>query len=86
MSVRLGRTPLNDMLRGRKFPKKAFMLTFVYFCGIDLEVDRSWEDAWNRLAPQYRGRTYQETPPRADSTATSAGVEQAENDNEVVPT
>ena len=64
-SVRLGRTTLNDVLRGRKFPGKAFLLTFVEACGINLETDRRWEEAWDRLAPQYRGQADgQETDPR----------------------
>src|ERR1022692_1765315 len=50
-SVRMGRTTLHDVLSGRKFPKKAFLLTFVAACGINLETDRSWEATWNQLAP-----------------------------------
>ena len=48
--VRLTRTTVSDMLLGQKFPGKAFMLTFVDACGIDLENDRRWEQAWDRLA------------------------------------
>jgi serine/threonine protein kinase len=51
-SVRLGRTSLNEVLNGRKFPRKAFLLTFVEACGIDLMTDLRWEEAWNRLALQ----------------------------------
>ncbi len=51
--VRLGRTTLSDVLLGRKFPGKAFMLTLVEACGIDLEKDPRWEHAWNRLAERY---------------------------------
>ena len=51
--VRLTRSTLSDVLLGRKFPGKAFLLTFVDVCGIDLEKDRRWEQAWDRLAPQY---------------------------------
>jgi len=47
--VTLGRTILSDVLLGRKFPSKAFLLTFVAKCGIDLETDRRWEQAWDRL-------------------------------------
>ena len=35
--VRLTRSNLSDVLLGRKFPRKAFLLTFVDACGIDLE-------------------------------------------------
>ena len=41
------------MRRGVKFPKKAFLLTFVEACGVDVEADRRWEQAWDRLAGQY---------------------------------
>ena len=51
--IRLTRSTLSDVLVGRKFPRKAFLLTFVDACGIDLENDRGWEQAWDRLAPQY---------------------------------
>jgi pyruvate/2-oxoglutarate dehydrogenase complex dihydrolipoamide acyltransferase (E2) component len=51
--VRLGRTTLNDVLRGLKFPRKAFLLTFVEALNVDLEVDRRWEQAWDQLAVQY---------------------------------
>jgi len=52
--ARLARTAVSDMLLGRKFPGKAFLLTFVDACGVDLENDLRWEQAWNRLAVQYR--------------------------------
>ena len=52
--VRLTRSTLSEMLAGRKFPSKAFMLTFVEACGVDLETDRRWEEAWDRLAPHYQ--------------------------------
>jgi hypothetical protein len=48
--ARLTRTTLNDMLHGRKFPRKAFLLTFVGACGIDIQNDLRWEQAWDRLA------------------------------------
>jgi pyruvate/2-oxoglutarate dehydrogenase complex dihydrolipoamide acyltransferase (E2) component len=51
--ARLGRTTLSDVLGGRKFPSKKFMLTFVDACGIDLEEDSRWAQAWDRLAPRY---------------------------------
>ena len=48
--VRLGRTTLSDVLSGRKFPKKAFLLTLVETLGVDLEADRGWAQVWDRLA------------------------------------
>jgi hypothetical protein len=47
--VPLRRSTLSDVLNGRKFPRKAFLLTFVDACGIDLQADRCWEEAWDRL-------------------------------------
>jgi 3-deoxy-7-phosphoheptulonate synthase len=52
--TRLTRSVLGDMLCGRKLPRKAFLLTFVEACGIDVENDPRWELAWDRLAPQYQ--------------------------------
>lgn len=48
--VSLRRTALSDVLRGYKFPRKAFLLTFVEALGVDLEADSRWEQAWDRLA------------------------------------
>jgi hypothetical protein len=51
--ARLTRSTVSDVLTGRKFPGKAFLLTFIDACGVDLENDRRWEQAWDRLAVQY---------------------------------
>src|SRR5262249_39323204 len=51
--ARLTRSTLSDVLLGRKFPGKAFLLTFVDACGINIENDRSWEQVWDRLAVQH---------------------------------
>lgn len=51
--VRLTRSIISDALNGRKLPGKAFLLTFVDACGIDLENDHRWEEAWDRLAAQH---------------------------------
>jgi serine/threonine protein kinase len=85
-SVRLGRSSLNDVLNGRKFPRKAFLLTFVEACGVDPMTDRRWEEAWNRLASEQMGHD------AADSTARStleiaqlrARAEQAEAENRLL--
>jgi hypothetical protein len=37
--IPLKRATITDVLTGRKFPRKAFLLTFVEACGVDLEVD-----------------------------------------------
>ncbi|MFF8196259.1 FxSxx-COOH system tetratricopeptide repeat protein [Streptomyces bobili] len=50
----LPRTTLGEVLRGRRFPSKAFLLTFVRLCGADPDEIRVWEGAWNRLAVQYK--------------------------------
>jgi single stranded DNA-binding protein len=52
--VKLTRSTVSDVLIGRKFPGKAFLLTFVDACGVNLEHDRRWEQAWDRLAVQYQ--------------------------------
>ena len=52
--IRLTRSIVSDVLLGRKFPSKAFLLTLVDACGIDLQNDRRWEQAWDRLAVQYQ--------------------------------
>ena len=70
--VRLGRTSLNDVLRGLKFPRKAFLLTFVEALNVDLEVDRRWEQAWDRLAVD-RGLSNNGTA-SGDSELKTAGV------------
>ena len=55
--VRLTLGNITDVLVGRKFPGKAFLLTFVDACGIALETDRRWEQAWDRLeTDRYRRR------------------------------
>jgi hypothetical protein len=61
--VRLTRSTLSDVLLGRKFPRKAFLLTFLDACSIDLHNDRRWEQAWDRLASQYQ----QVSSPPADT-------------------
>jgi single-strand DNA-binding protein len=38
------------VLSGRKFPKKAFLLTLVEALGIELETDRGWAQLWDQLA------------------------------------
>ena len=52
--ARLTRSTVSEVLRGRKFPSKAFLLTFVDVCGVDLENDPRWGQAWDRIAPQYQ--------------------------------
>ena len=69
--VRLTRSILSDVLLGRKFPGKAFMLTFVDACGVDLENYRRWEQAWDRLAVQYQ-----------QSSPTPGEAEQLRQENE----
>ena len=48
--VPLGRNAISEMLRGQRFPRKAFLLTFVEACGVDIETDRRWAQVWDRLA------------------------------------
>jgi hypothetical protein len=52
--IPLKRATIADVLAGHAFPRKAFLLTFAEACGVDLQEDRRWERAWNRLALRYR--------------------------------
>ena len=52
--VPLKRDALTQVLAGAKFPRKAFLLTFVEALGVDLRAEHRWEQAWNRLAVQYQ--------------------------------
>lgn len=54
--VRLGRSAIGEMLSGSAFPKKAFLLTFVEACGVDVAADRRWAEAWDRLSERYAKR------------------------------
>lgn len=51
--IPLKRATIADVLGGQAFPRKAFLLTFVEACGVDLRADMRWEEAWNRLATRY---------------------------------
>lgn len=53
--VPLGRTAISEVLAGRKFPGKAFLLTLVEACGVDLAADQRWAQVWDQLAPAYLG-------------------------------
>jgi rubrerythrin len=57
--VRLGRSAIGELLRGSAFPKKAFLLTFVEACGVDVAADLRWAQAWDRLSEQYAKRAGQ---------------------------
>lgn len=82
-SVQLGRTALSDMMAGRKLPSKAFLLTFVEACGINLKADRRWETAWDRLSPNYPDQLgSQEQGLHHQVAAMRARAERAEADNE----
>jgi tetratricopeptide (TPR) repeat protein len=50
----LPRTTLGEVLSGRRFPSKSFLLTFVELCGVNPADDRRWESTWTRLAIQYK--------------------------------
>jgi hypothetical protein len=45
----LPRTTLLEVLHGRRFPKKTFLLALVEACGVDPAADTRWERAWNRI-------------------------------------
>ncbi len=44
---------LSGVLQAQTFPHKGFLLTFVEACGVNLEIDERWEQAWDRLAPAH---------------------------------
>ncbi|MGW0871926.1 FxSxx-COOH system tetratricopeptide repeat protein [Streptomyces sp. NPDC002740] len=50
----LPRTTMGEVLRGRRFPSKAFLLTFVELCGAEPGEVHTWETTWNRLAVHYK--------------------------------
>jgi hypothetical protein len=54
--IPLKRATIADVLAGQAFPRKAFLLTFAEACGVDLQADHRWEQAWNRLAARYQGQ------------------------------
>ncbi len=67
--VPLRRTTLSQVLSAQTFPRKAFLLTLVEACGVNLETDRRWEQAWNRLAPRYLNQESEEEPLREHAAA-----------------
>lgn len=52
--VSMPRTSLGEVLAGRRFPSKSFLMTYLKLCGVDPESDRRWETTWNRLAVEYK--------------------------------
>ncbi len=52
--VPLKRATIADVLAGQAFPRKAVLLTFAEACGVDLQADHRWEQAWSRLAARYQ--------------------------------
>ena len=68
--IPLRRSTLSDVLQGNAFPRKAFLLTFVEACGVNLETDRRWEQAWDRLA---------EAREEANETAAAKAQQQLED-------
>ncbi len=55
--VPLRRSTLGDVLAGRTFPRKAFLLTFLEACGITSGTDQwtQWVQTWEQLVPKYLG-------------------------------
>lgn len=75
----LPRTTQGEVLSGRRFPTKAFLLTFVELCGVRPDQARTWERAWNRLAVQYKVDVQ-----RSGVPATSGQLDQAEEDPDLL--
>ena len=79
--VRLGRSAIGELLRGSTFPKKAFLLTFVEACGVDVAADQRWAEAWDRLSERYVKRAGQAQTELAQLRAEAARL-RAEVDTE----
>jgi hypothetical protein len=67
--IPLKRATIADVLAGQAFPRKAFLLTFAEACGVDLQADHRWEQAWDRLAARYQ---VQPAPGEPDPAITGA--------------
>jgi hypothetical protein len=67
--IPLKRATIADVLAGQAFPRKAFLLTFAEACGVDLQADHRWEQAWDRLAARYQ---VQPAPSEPDPAITGA--------------
>ncbi|MEV6023037.1 hypothetical protein [Streptomyces sp. NPDC052036] len=65
--VPLTRSTLGDVLAGRTFPRKAFLLTYVEACGVDIAADRRWERAWSALALRQKSLEQRDTDPRPET-------------------
>ncbi|HJZ57412.1 MAG TPA: helix-turn-helix domain-containing protein, partial [Gemmataceae bacterium] len=50
----LPRTTVLEVLHGRRFPKKSFLLAFIEACGVDPATDTRWERTWSRLSELVR--------------------------------
>jgi hypothetical protein len=72
--VQLHRSTLSLVLKGQSTPTKAFYLTFVEYCGIDLAEDRTWERAWDAVALAGTAVAAPEEEPAAVPEAGDAGV------------
>jgi transcriptional regulator with XRE-family HTH domain len=46
----LSKTIVSEMLKGRRFPRKAVMLSFLRACGVPEEDTEPWRRAWERVA------------------------------------
>ncbi len=46
----LTKTVVSEMLKGRRFPRKAVMLTFLSECGVKDDDLEAWRRAWERVA------------------------------------
>ncbi|MFB9678693.1 DnaJ C-terminal domain-containing protein [Streptosporangium vulgare] len=56
----LSKSTVADMLKGRRFPKKTVLITFVQACGVN-EVT-PWRLAWERIADSEHNRSDTQTP------------------------
>lgn len=57
----LSKTSLAEMLKGQRFPRKAFMVAFLRACGVQDDHIDPWRRAWERIAVDESGLAGAET-------------------------
>ncbi|MGA5763300.1 FxSxx-COOH system tetratricopeptide repeat protein [Nonomuraea bangladeshensis] len=67
----LPRTTLSEVLNGKRFPTRAFLLLFVDVCGEPFERHEAWRQVWNRLSVQYRVDQRELVVPEGDLLTTT---------------
>jgi transcriptional regulator with XRE-family HTH domain len=80
--VPLSKTVASELIRGRRFPRKAVMLAFLQACGVNGDRAEPWQRAWERVAVlqaetarllRLPGQDPSSGPPGGNSPARPAG-------------